>query len=154
MNRIFAGAALVLSAVVIQPAQACRVMLPAERRIESFYQAHTDLQVAIVSIADARHLSNDIIRKLHSLHRGYEAPWRATALVTKMLVGRESPELVMFDRNWGSAACDDGTTMPRRGDKWIIYYTTASSIGMPIVLDSYPLSIALKADQRLRERDS
>ena len=68
-----------------------------------------------------------------------------------MIVSDGPPELLAFDGGWGSAACDDGTAMPRRGDRWVVYYTSNSSIDAAQVLESYPLATALRVDPRLRD---
>ena len=137
--------------MLMQPAQACRVFRSPEQRIKAAYAGHADLRVALARITDARHLYHPIIQKLQRLNAKYEAPWRVTASVIKMIVGDGSPELLAFDRGWGSGACDDGTAMPRRGDLWVVYYTSASSIGAAQVLESYPLASASLVDSRLRE---
>ncbi|WP_168377338.1 hypothetical protein [Sphingomonas sp. Leaf343] len=136
------------------PAQACRVFRSPEQRIEDVYAQRSDIRVALVSITDARHLSNQVIQKLQRLHPNYQAPWRVTASVAKMIVGDGSPELVVFDRGWGGGSCDDGTAMPRRGDHWVVYYTSDTPIGPAQVLESYPLSIASRIDPRLHGNGS
>jgi len=153
-SAVIAIIVFVSTSLSAQVAQACRVMRSPEQRIEDGYRTHPDLKVAFVRIGAARHLSNDMIRKLHNLYRDYESPWRATASVTKVVIGQGSPELIVFDRNWGSAACDDGTPMPSRGDPWVVYYTSDHLIDAATVLESYPLAAALKADPRLRRNGS
>jgi len=143
--------ATVATMMLMQPAQACRVFRSPEQRIKAAYAGHADLRVALVRITDARHLYHPIIQKLQRLNAKYEAPWRVTASVIKMIVSDGSPELLAFDRGWGSGACDDGTAMPRRGDRWVVYYTSTSSIGAAQVLESYPLASASLVDSRLRE---
>jgi len=143
--------ATVATMMLMQPAQACRVFRSPEQRIKAAYAGHADLRVALVRITDARHLYHPIIQKLQRLNAKYEAPWRVTASVIKMIVSDGSPELLAFDRGWGSGACDDGTAMPRRGDRWVVYYTSNSSIGAAQVLESYPLASASLVDSRLRE---
>ena len=134
--------ATVATIMLVQPAQACQVFKSPEQRIKAAYAGHADLRVALVRITDARHLSHPIIQKVQQLNAKYEAPWRVTASVIKMIVSDGSPELLAFDRGWGSAACDDRTAMPRRGDRWIVYYTSTSPIGAAQVLGSYPLASA------------
>ena len=143
--------ATVATMMLVQPAQACRVFRSPEQRIKATYAEHADLRVALVRITDARHLSHPIIQKLQRLNVKYEAPWRVTASVIRMIVSDGSPELLAFDRGWGSGTCDDGTAMPRRGDRWVVYYTSSSSIGAAQVLESYPLASASLIDPRLRE---
>lgn len=106
------------------------------------------MQVALVRISEARHLTFPVSRELRRRTPGYEDPWRATAFVTRLLVGQQSPELVIFDRGWGSSACDDGTSMPRKGDKWVVYYVSGDH-GEADVLETYPLHVAMRADVRL-----
>lgn len=105
-----------------------------------------------MSVTDARHLSNPVIQRLQRLNANYQKPWRVTAKVEKMIVSDGSPELIVFDRGWGSAACDDGTAMPRRGDRWVVYYTSATPIGSAQVLESYPLPVASRIDPGLRPK--
>ena len=142
--------ALLPNLMFASPAQACRIFRSPEQRIRDTYAGRADLRVALVQITEARHLSNPMVQKMQRLFPKYEAPWRVTASVVKILVSEGSPELIAFDRGWGSAACDDGTPMPRRGDRWVVYYTSAASIGTPQILESYPLKVALRADLRLR----
>ncbi len=125
-----------------------------EQRVENAYSKHPDLRVAVVSVTESRHLTSPVKgmeQTLRRLDTRYEAPWRATAAVKKIIVGQGSPELLVFDRGWGAAACDDGTTMPRRGDKWVVYYTSSSSTGTANVLESYPLATASRIDATLRD---
>lgn len=136
------------------PAQACRVFRSPEQRIEDVYAQRSDIKVALVSITDAHHLSNQVIQKQQELDANYQAPWRVTARVAKMIVGDGSPELVVFDRGWGGGSCDDGTAMPRQGDRWVIYYTSDNPIGPAQVLESYPLPIASRIDPRLQSDGS
>ncbi|MEG3166262.1 hypothetical protein U1701_16850 [Sphingomonas sp. PB2P19] len=148
--RVTFGATLA-AMMLVQPAQACRVFISPEQRVKAVYAWRADLRVALVKITDAHHLSNPIIQKLHRLNAKYEAPWRVTASVIKMIVSDGSPELLAFNRGCGSAACDDGTAMPRRGDRWVVYYTSTSPIGTAQVLESYPLETASRVDPGLRE---
>lgn len=136
------------------PAQACRLFRSPEQRVRDVYAGRPDLRVALVRVTDARHLSNPVIQKLQRINANYQKPWRVTAKVEKMIVSDGSPELVTFDRGWGSAACDDGTAMPRRGDRWVVYYTSATPIGSAQVLESYPLPVASRVDPRLHGKGS
>jgi hypothetical protein len=130
-------------------AEACRVFRSPEQRIAETYTKGTELRVALVRIAEARHLTFPMSQELRRRIPGYEDPWRATASVTRMLAGEQSPELVIFDRGWGSSACDDGTKMPRKGDEWVVYYVPGRH-GEAEVLETYPREIAMHADARLR----
>lgn len=132
-------------------AQACRVALSPEARIVGAYAQNAKLQVAVVRITEARHLSFPISRELRRANPKYEDPWRVTASVTRMVTGQLSPELITFDRGWGAAACDDGTAMPEKGDAWVVYYL-ADEQGRANVLHSYPMSVALRSDLRLRDQ--
>ncbi len=119
-----------------------------QQRIADAYASHPDLKVAIVRVTDARYFSTDMIRKTKARLPDFEPPWRATASVVKMIIGDVSPELVAFDRKWTS--CDEDTPKPRRGDEWVVYYKSESVIGMPDVVESYPLTEAREADAHLR----
>jgi hypothetical protein len=89
--------ATVATMMLMHPAQACRVFRSPEQRIKAAYAGHADLRVALVRITDARHLYHPIIQKLQRLNAKYEAPWRVTASVIKMIVSDGSPELLAFD---------------------------------------------------------
>lgn len=123
-----------------------------QQRIADAYASHPDLKVAIVRVTDARHFSTAMIREAKTRLPDFEPPWRATASVVKMIVGDVSPELLAFDRKWTS--CDEGTPKPRRGDEWVVYYNSDSVVGMPNIVESYPLMEARKADSRLPKNGS
>ena len=136
-------AALAASA---EPALACRIFQPPEQRIRDAYARNAELQVALVHVTEARHLSFPMRPELRIPDD--EMPWRVTASVNRLIVGNQSPELLVFDRGWGEAACDDGTMMPRTNDAWVVYYLR-SPTGQADVLLSYPLQVALGVDPRL-----
>jgi hypothetical protein len=139
-------AASVAAVALPQSAHACRVFLTPKQRIANAYADNAELQVAIVRITGARHLS--FPQPSSGIARKGEAPWRATASVTKILVGDRSPELVVFDRNWGRSTCDDGTTMPKEGNEWVVYYLSTYQ-GRVNILESYPSNVAKSGDIRL-----
>lgn len=137
MRQIVLTACATLATLMAAPsARACRVFTSPEQRISAAYARHSELRVAVVRVIEARHLETWTVREMGRLHSDYEAPWRTAARVTKLIVGAESPELLVFDRNHGSAACDDGTTMPKAGDQWVVYYVSDHPIGAANVLES------------------
>jgi hypothetical protein len=153
MSKIWlAILAFVVAGTIAPVANACRVFRSPEQRISDIYTRQPDIRIALVRIAEARHLSNDMVREINRIFPDSQMPWRATASVSKLIVGDESPELVIFDRGWGSAACDDGTKKPDPGDQWVVYYISDHSIAEAKVLASYPLGAALRADSRLTEK--
>ena len=79
-------------------------------------------------------------------------PWRVAALVTKMVSGDVSPELVVFDK--GSNSCDNGTKIPHEGEKWVIYYKANQFGRADEIVESYPLAVAIQADPRVRANGS
>lgn len=139
--------------VAVPSAEACRVFRSPEQRIADVYARDAKLRVALVRITEARHLTFPRSQELRRHIRDYEDPWRATAVVVRILVGEQSPELVIFDRGWGSSACDDGTKKPRRGDEWIVYYSPGLH-GEAEVLETFPAEIAMQTDTRLRDGGS
>lgn len=143
---------LVVAGTSAPAANACRVFRSPEQRISDIYTRQPEIRVALVNIVQARHLSNEMVRKINRMFPDSQMPWRATASVSQLLVGDESPELVIFDRGWGSAACDDGTKKPDPGDQWVVYYVSDHSIAEAEVLESYPFNTALRADPGLTER--
>lgn len=150
MRRIVLPAIALSAALMIAPsAQACRAIKTPDQRIGEAYAREAELRVALVTITEARHLENAVVRELQRLHSNYEAPWRATASVSEVIVGTDSPALVVFDRNWGPGSCDDGTTMPQPGDRWVVYHVSDHSISAAKVLESYPAAVAVLADPRL-----
>lgn len=142
--------AFVVAGTIAPVANACRVFRSPEQRISDIYTRQPDIQIALVSIVEARHLSNDMVREVNRIFPGSYLPWRATALVSKLIVGDESPELMIFDR--GQSNCDDRTKKPNPGDHWVVYYISDHSIAEAEILESYPLNTALRADHRLTER--
>ena len=144
--------ALFVAGMIAPSANACRVVRSPEQRISDIYISRPDIRVAQVSIIEARHLSNDMVREVNRVFPDSLMPWRATASVSELIVGDESPELLIFDRGWGSPACDDSTKKPDPGDRWVVYFISAHSIAEADVLESYPLSIARRADPRLIEK--
>lgn len=142
--------AFVVAGTIAPVANACRVFRSPEQRISDIYTRQPGIQIALVSIVDARHLSNDMVREVNRIFPDSYLPWRATASVSKLIVGDESPELMIFDR--GQSNCDDGTKKPDPGEQWVVYYVSNGSIGMADVLESYPLSVARRADPRLTEK--
>lgn len=150
MKRIISVASVLLAtAAIAVPAEACRVFLSPEKRIQRAYARSAELGVALVRITEARHFALPFSEELRRQVPGYEDPWRATASVRQLLAGEQSPELVIFDRGWGFSACDDGTKMPDKGDDWIVYFVSGSR-GEAEVLETYPLQIAMQADPRIR----
>lgn len=127
-------------------------MQSAQQRIFQVYSETKDVQVALVRIIEARHLSFPMMKKFPERFRSEEAPWRAAAVVERVILGEETPEILVFDRGWGSAACDDGTAMPNRGEMWVAYYQSTLS-GEAKVIATYPLLVAQTADPRLRIKD-
>lgn len=144
-----ASCGLLFMGVLTPSANACRVLQTPEKRIADAYAAEAELRVALVTVTEARHLSNPMTRRMQALFESYEAPWRVTASINQTVHGGDSPELVVFDRGWGAAACDDETPMPRPGDRWVIYYVADHEIGATKVILSYPLDTAKRVDPRL-----
>lgn len=149
MNRLSVTACAAVIIIECAPtAEACRPLKSPTQRIQEAYAKHSDLRVALVTIDQARHLMNPMLRAAKKTNPDFEGPWRATASVFKLVLGDESPELLIFDRNDDS--CDDGTTMPNAGDQWVIYYTSDHPIGFATVLESYPINVARRVDARVR----
>jgi hypothetical protein len=144
--------AIVASVTLSTSAQACRVPQPVESVIARIYVDRPALQVASVTITDARLLRSESIDQVKQHYASF-APWRATASVRKMLVGQSSPEFIVLDGGWGRADCNPNFKMPGRNGRWIIYYTS-DSLGRANVHLSLPLRIAVEADPRVRPNGS
>lgn len=145
----FALAVVCASLLPVTPAQACRVMRSPEQRIADVRAKNPEIRVALVRITDAQSRPFPMSAALHKRWpKDYQDPWRAVGTVERLLTGQWSPELVMFDRGMGSAACDDGTPKPRKGDKWVVYLN--GDLGDAAVLETYPLAVAERADPTLR----
>jgi hypothetical protein len=150
-QMIICALAMIAAATFSSPARACRVMQSTQQRISDLYSETKGIQVALIRIVEARHLSFPMMRKFPERFRSEEAPWRAAAIVTQVIFGEETPEILVFDRGWGSAACDDGTALPKRGDMWVAYYRSGAK-GEAEVVATYPLRLARVADPRLRTK--
>ena len=108
--------ALMALAVFVAPsaAQACRVMIPVEKRIAQAYENGSTIAVAMVEIEDAEHIREPMA----DTH-----PWKARARVVLHVWGEAAlPETVEFERGWGSAACEWALPpLPQAGERWIVY---------------------------------
>ncbi len=148
MNTLrFTFCVLLLSAVGISDAVACRIHLPTGQRIANAYLHAPSIHVAVVTIDRTRRLSIAALRA-RSVPES-RLPWRASATVSRMVVGGQSPEIVVFDR--GVSSCDDGDEpMPDAGALWVLYYTPSDRMGVAEVIESYPLTVAMQNDSRLQ----
>jgi hypothetical protein len=77
--------------------------------------------------------------------RGDAHPWQARATIERVLRGPRRSGAILFSRGFGSAACDDGTPVPGRGDRWVLYLSRDHRGGVVVNL-SYPLAVALRED--------
>ncbi len=123
---------IVLSAEVF----ACRYNAPASERIRR-------IPTNIIVLGEVENAAYEGERS-HDWH-----PWRGVVAVKRVLVGQVEAQRFQIGRSGSTAACDDGIQPPKSGDFWIVYL--ADDNGVIRVAHSYPLSIALASDPRLRD---
>jgi hypothetical protein len=136
----FIGAATLSTAV---PAQACAIWRSPQEKLRTGYLHGVFSSVAAVTIVDAKYTREPV---------GDTHLWSATAKIDMLLMGTYKQKAVTFDRGGGSAACDtdirDGNVLPKRGDKWIVYFWTSASRGQEVWI-AYPFDVAVAADPAL-----
>ena len=136
------SAVAIATLIVATPSYACRVNLPPDRRLARGYAVQAISAVALVRITAAQYTQPAF---------GDARPWRAFAKVKRTLHGSYAPRTLSFDRGWGSAACDDGRSLPKTGELWVIYFWTRGTGDQP-VWQSYPLEVARRADPMIARR--
>lgn len=75
-------------------------------------------------------------------------PWTGTTEFRRSISGVPVPRVMKIGRSGSSAACDDGVLPPPPGEDWVLYLDRHN--GKLRVVQSYPLTMALRFDRRLR----
>ena len=134
--------------VAISPfeAEACRISKSFPSAIDHAYAANKDLNVAVVSIKEAR-----IVKSATMFGRSYEfsnKPWRAAGVVERMVVGKDSPQIVLFTGAFTS--CGSAERVPVKGERWVIYFKPGMYGGADDIVERFPLALARKFDPRIQ----
>ena len=135
--------AILASFVFATPSEACRVYRSPEQRIADGYRSGAISAVALVTIESATYTSEPF---------GDSHPWSATAKIDRVLRGAYQTKSVSFVRGWGSAACDDGHSAPKAGDRWVVYFWKPAEREQEAWV-TYPLDIAALADPSVLAAD-
>ena len=117
-------------------AQACRAAFSPAERLSMGYRAGAISAAVLVRVTEA-HYTRGRFSDAH--------PWRATATVEGVLRGAYPARNVVFERGWGSAACDDGHAVPAAGERWVVYFWRRGPGDQPVWY-SYPAQVAFAAD--------
>ena len=121
------------------PTLACRINLPPKERTAHGYVSGAISAVVLVRVASSAHTAEP---------SGDAKPWRAVATVERVVRGSYLPAQVVFERGWGSSACDDGHLIARVGELWVVYFWKQAD-GKQLVWQSYPAATAFRADTGL-----
>ena len=136
-------ALMIMALTFSSPSEACRESQQPSERLASAHHKGIFDAIALVRVQQATYLRE----------QGEDAhPWRATATVERILKGSYYPSDVQFERGWGSSACDDGQTIPKAGDLWVVYFWHRPDQKM-VVWISYPAAVASLADPQINISD-
>lgn len=119
------------------PANACPVEMTPHERIELDYTLGLISASALVEITSAEYIRDTTEP---------EPLWRATATVEKVLLGKITSTEVYFEH--GHEICDEIYPIPKVADRWVVYFSDPSDV--VALRNSYPASVALEADARLK----
>lgn len=72
-------------------------------------------------------------------------PWSGVVAVNRVMAGQSPVHHYEISRTGSSAACDDGVSVPRPGDKWVVYLGKSDDGRIGVFL-TLPLARALSFD--------
>jgi hypothetical protein len=131
---------IIVAAISVgSPADACRAYRSPEQMVADGYRGGSISAVALVEIDSAKHTRSPI---------GDAHPWSASARVERVLRGSYSAQNIVFERGWGSAACQEAHPLPKAGDRWVVYFWRRTERDHA-VWATYPFDVAVSADPSL-----